>query len=259
MADELVLTERRDDGVVVVTLNNGSMNPLSQALLGRLAEVAEALGRDPSVKAVVVTGSEKALAAGADIKEFGDQDAARQISAAFRRAFDAVAAVPRPVIAAVRGYALGGGMELALACDLRVAGESSRLGQPEILLGIIPGAGGTQRLPRLVGPARAKQLVWSGHQVHGPDALAMGLVDKVVPDHEVLDAALHWASTFAKGAVVAMGNAKRAIDGGLDGSLAAGLDLEAAQFVDVFATQDAKTGVASFLEHGPGKAKFTGA
>jgi enoyl-CoA hydratase len=141
---------------------------------------------------------------------------------------------------------------------LRVAGESSRLGQPEILLGIIPGAGGTQRLTRLVGPAHAKQLVWSGHQVKGHEALAIGLVDKVVPDHEVMETALHWARTFASGAVVAMGLAKRAIDSGLDGSLERGLDLEADAFVEVFATEDAKTGIASFLEHGPGKAKFSG-
>jgi enoyl-CoA hydratase len=133
------------------------------------------------------------------------------------------------------------------------------MGQPEILLGIIPGAGGTQRLTRLVGPARAKHLVWSGHQVKGNEALEMGLVDKVVPDHEVLEAAQHWARTLAGGAVVAMGLAKRAIDGGLDGSLESGLDLEADAFVEVFGTQDAKVGVASFLEHGPGKAEFTGA
>jgi enoyl-CoA hydratase len=258
MADDLVLVERRDDGVAVVTLNNPPMNALSQALLQQLGDVAEELRGDASVKAVVVAGGEKALAAGADIKEFGDQEQARAIEATFRRAFDGVAAIPRPVIAAIRGYALGGGMELALACDLRVAGETSRLGQPEILLGIIPGAGGTQRLTRLVGPARAKQLVWSGHQVKGPEALTMGLVDKVVPDHEVMEAALHWAHLFASGAVVAMGLAKRAIDGGLDGPLARGLDLEADAFVEVFATEDAKTGIASFLEHGPGKAKFSG-
>jgi enoyl-CoA hydratase len=258
MADDLVLTERDDDGVVIVTLNAPPMNPLSQAMLERLAAVAEPLAGDAALKAVVVTGGAKAFAAGADIKEFGDQEAARRIGGAFRRAFDAVAAIPRPVVAAVRGYALGGGMELACACDLRVAGESTRMGQPEILLGIIPGAGGTQRLTRLVGPARAKHLVWSGHQVKGQEALEIGLVDKVVADHEVLDEALHWARSFATGAVVAMGLAKRAIDGGLDGSLAAGLDLEADAFVEVFGTQDAKIGVASFLEHGPGKAKFTG-
>jgi enoyl-CoA hydratase/carnithine racemase len=258
MADDLVLTERDDDGVALVTLNSPPMNPLSQAMLTRLAAVADELAKDAALKAVVVTGGEKAFAAGADINEFGDEEQARRIAAGFRRAFDAVAAIPRPVIAAVRGYALGGGMELACACDLRVAGESSRLGQPEILLGIIPGAGGTQRLARLVGPARAKDLVWSGRQVKGPEALAIGLVDKVVADHEVLDTARHWARQFASGAVVAMGLAKRAIDGGLDGALAAGLDLEADLFVDVFDTLDAQRGVASFLEHGPGKATFTG-
>jgi enoyl-CoA hydratase/carnithine racemase len=255
---DLVLIERNDDGVVLVTLNNPPMNALSQAVLQQLGDVAEELRGDASVKAVVIAGGEKALAAGADIKEFGDQEKAREIETTFRRAFDGVAAIPRPVIAAIRGYALGGGMELALACDFRVAGESSRLGQPEILLGIIPGAGGTQRLTRLVGPAHAKQLVWSGHQVKGHEALAIGLVDKVVPDHEVLETALHWARTFASGAVVAMGLAKRAIDSGLDGSLERGLDLEADAFVEVFATEDAKTGIASFLEHGPGKAKFSG-
>jgi enoyl-CoA hydratase len=260
MADDLVLTERRADGVVLVTLNQPPMNPLSQATLAALATVADDLRADPAVKAVVVTGAgEKAFAAGADINEFGDRATARTIEVGFRKAFDAVAAIPRPVIAAVRGYALGGGLELALACDFRVAGEKSRLGQPEILLGIIPGAGGTQRLPRLVGPAHAKRMIFSGHQVHGPEALAIGLVDEVVPDHEVLEAALHWAETLAKGAVVAMGHAKRAIDQGLDGELASGLDLEADAFVEVFGTQDAKIGVASFLEHGPGKAKFTGA
>jgi enoyl-CoA hydratase len=257
--DDFVLTERRDDGVVLVTLNRAPMNPLSQAMLTRLTEVAEELARDGSVKAVVVTGSAKAFAAGADIKEFGDQETARRISTTFRRAFDAVAAIPRPVIAAVRGYALGGGLDLALACDLRVVGESSRLGQPEILLGVIPGAGGTQRLARLVGPARAKELIWSGRQVHGNDAHAIGLVDKVVADHEVLETALHWAHTFSTGAVVAMGLAKRVIDAGLGASLAQGLDAEADAFVEVFGTDDARIGVQSFLEHGPGKATFTGA
>ena len=210
------------------------------------------------VKAVVVLGSGRALAAGADITEFGDQDAARAIEATFRRAFDGVAAIPRPVIAGIRGFALGGGMELALACDLRVAADSARLGQPEILLGIIPGAGGTQRLPRLVGAARAKELVWSGRQVRADEALAIGLVDRVVPDAELEAAALGWATELATGAVAAMGLAKRAIDTGLDGSLSDGLDIEADAFVEVFGTEDAVTGVASFLEHGPGKATFSG-
>lgn len=255
---EHVHTERRAGGVALLRLDRPPMNALSTALLDELAEAAGALAVDPSVKAVVVAGGERAFAAGADISELSDAPAARRVGATFRRAFDAVASVPRPVIAAVHGFALGGGMELALACDLRVAGDSARLGQPEILLGIIPGAGGTQRLTRLVGPARTKDLVWSGRQVRADEALAMGLVDRVVPAAGVVDAALEWASNLASGAVVAMGLAKAAIDGGLDRPLAEGLDLEAERFVEVFGTEDAAIGVRSFLEHGPGQAEFLG-
>jgi enoyl-CoA hydratase len=258
MSDDLVLLERHDGGVVTLRLNRPPMNPLSRALLGALRDVAHDLGRDAAVTAVVVAGSEKAFAAGADITEFSDQKAAREIASAFRKAFDAVAAIPRPVIAAINGYALGGGLELAMACDLRVAGETARLGQPEILLGIIPGAGGTQRLPRLVGPARAKELIWSGRQVRADEAHTIGLVDRVVAPYEVEDAALRWAHELGKGAVVAMGLAKRVIDDGLGRRLEDGLDAERDAFVEVFGTEDARTGVRSFLEHGPGKAQFQG-
>jgi len=256
--ERLILVDRRPDGVALVRLNRPPLNALSQALLGELADTARSLAADPELKAVVVAGSEKALAAGADIEEFTHVDAPRTINAIFREAFDALAAIPRPVIAAIRGYALGGGLELALACDLRVASASARLGQPEILLGIIPGAGGTQRLARLVGPARAKDLIWSGRPVRADEALAIGLVDRVVPADEVEANALEWAASFARGAVVAIGLAKRAIDEGLDGSLADGLELEAAAFIAAFATDDATVGVQSFLEHGPGKATFSG-
>jgi enoyl-CoA hydratase/carnithine racemase len=256
--DDYVLTERDEHGVVLVRLNRPPMNSLSQAMLAALGNVAIGLAADAGVKAVVVAGSDRAFAAGADINEFSDQAAAAKIGRAFRDAFDAVEAIPRPVIAAVRGYALGGGLELAMACDLRVASEKARVGQPEILLGIIPGAGGTQRLPDLVGPARAKELVWSGRMVRADEAHAMGLVDKVVPDDEVEHAALHWAAEFAKGAVVAMGLAKRAIVAGRGVPLSAALDIEAQAFVDVFATEDSQTGIASFNEHGPGKARFSG-
>jgi enoyl-CoA hydratase/carnithine racemase len=258
MADDLVLLDDLPGGVVTLRLNRPPMNALSQALLAAIGDAAEQLARRADVHAVVVLGSEKALAAGADIKEFGDGDAARRIGATFRRAFDGIASIPRPVIAGIRGFALGGGMELALACDLRVAADTARMGQPEILLGIIPGAGGTQRLPRLIGPARAKELIWSGRQVKADEALAIGLVDRVVSADEVETAAIGWASELASGAVAAMGLAKRAIDEGLDGSLGAGIDREAAAFVEVFGTDDASTGVASFLEHGPGKATFSG-
>ncbi len=258
MTDDLVLLDRRPGGVAVLRLNRPPMNALSQALLAEIGDAAEDLADDQAVKAVVVLGSDKALAAGADIKEFGDQAAARAIGMTFRRAFDGIAAVPRPVIAGIRGFALGGGMELALACDFRVAAETARFGQPEILLGIIPGAGGTQRLPRLIGPARAKELVFSGRQVKADEALAIGLVDRVVPPEELEDATVAWATELGAGAVAAMGLAKRAIDDGLDGSLTRGLDVEAQAFVEVFGTEDAATGVASFLEHGPGKATFSG-
>jgi enoyl-CoA hydratase/carnithine racemase len=258
MADDLVLIDRGADGVATLTLNRPPMNALSQALLSALGEAATALAAEPAVKAVVVRSEGKAFAAGADISEFGDAEQARTIATTFRFAFDAVAAIPRPVIAAIGGFALGGGLELALACDLRIMSERARVGQPEILLGIIPGAGGTQRLTRLVGPARAKELVWSGRQVGADEALAIGLVDRLAAPEMLDGAARAWASELAAGPVVAMGLAKRSIDGGLDGSLAAGLDLEADAFVEVFGTEDAASGIASFLEHGPGRAEFEG-
>lgn len=255
---EHLTTERLDGGVALVRLARPPMNALSTALLAEIAAEAEALAADATVKAVVVTGGDRVFAAGAEISEFGGPQEARTIELRFRAALDAVAAIPRPTIAAIGGYALGGGLELAMACDLRVASEKAKVGQPEILLGIIPGAGGTQRLTRLVGPARAKELVWSGRQVRADEALAMGLVDRVVAPEETLDAAVAWATELGSGAVVAMGYAKEAIDRGLDGSLAAGLDLEAELFERVFSTEDAVTGVRSFLEHGPGKATFSG-
>ena len=163
-----------------------------------------------------------------------------------------------PVVAAPSGMALGGGCELAMACDLRVAADNARFGQPEILLGIIPGGGGTQRLTRLVGPSRAKDIVWSGRMVGADEALRIGLADRVVPADEVLDNALAWAAELAGGAVVAQGMCKEAIDRGLDTDLATGLDIEAKLFGEVFETEDSQIGVASFLEHGPGKADFVG-
>lgn len=252
----LVTTERRSDGVAVVRLDNGKVNALSTALLGELAEAAAALTADPP-GAVVITGSERMFAAGADIGEFGGPEEAVVIGNAFRGALDAVAAIPRATIAAVAGFALGGGCELALACDLRLCGASARLGQPELLLGIIPGGGGTQRLARLVGPSRAKDMILSGRQVGADEALRIGLVDRVV-DGDVLAAAVAWAAELASGAVAAQALAKRAIDDGLSGSLRDGLSLEHDLFVEVFRTDDARIGVESFREHGPGKATFTG-
>ena len=248
-----------DAGVARLTLDRPPLNALSASLLAALAKQAKAVAADARVRAVVITGNDRAFAAGADVTEFTpDRESARVVAASFRTACDAITAIERPVIAAVRGYALGGGLEVALACDLRVASDNARLGQPETLLGIIPGGGGTQRLARLVGPARAKELIWSGRQVRADEALAIGLVDRVVPADEVLADAMKWAASFAAGPTVAIGLAKRAIDRGLDGTLAAGLDLEADCFADAFETNDGAAGIASYLEHGPGKARFSG-
>jgi enoyl-CoA hydratase/carnithine racemase len=253
----IVTLQRREDGVALVTLDNPKVNALSSEVLRQLLGAAEALADDPP-GAVVVTGGSKVFAAGADIAEFAGPAEARAIGDLFLRALNAVADIPRATIAAVSGVALGGGCELALACDFRIASERASFGQPEILLGIIPGGGGTQRLSRLVGPARAKDLIFSGRQVKAPEALAMGLADEVVLHADVLDRALERASVLAGGAVVAQGLAKRAIDRGLDAPLAAGLDLEQQLFVDVFATEDARIGVESFKAHGPGRALFQG-
>jgi len=254
---DLVLVERRDDGVAVVTLNNPKVNALSQALLSDLYEAAVGLTQDPP-GAVVITGGERLFAAGADISEFGGPSEGAAITAGFHRALDAVAAIPRIVVAAVSGYALGGGCELALACDYRIASERAVFGQPEVLLGIIPGGGGTQRLPRVVGRSRAKELMATGRQVKAEEALRIGLADEVVSSEGVLPRALELAAELARGAVQAQAMIKRAVDDGMDTDLAAGLALEQQLFADVFHTDDSQIGVQSFLANGPGKAEFTG-
>ena len=256
-ASPLVTVERRDDGVAVVTLQNPKVNAISSEVLRQLRAAVDAL--EASLPgAVVITGGDRLFAAGADITEFKGPDEARSIGGLFLETFNALAALPRPTIASISGFALGGGCELALACDFRIGSSKAKLGQPEILLGIIPGGGGTQRLPRLVGPAVAKDLVFSGRQVGAEEALQIGLLDRVTAPEDLEAATLAWAAELAAGPSAAIALAKAAIDGGLEGSLAAGLDLEQARFVEVFRTDDAKIGVGSFLEHGPGKATFTG-
>jgi enoyl-CoA hydratase/carnithine racemase len=253
----LVLLERRADGVAVVTLNHPKVNALSQALLAELREVALDLTSNPA-GAVVITGGERLFAAGADISEFGGVEEGARITRGFHEALDAVAAIPRFVIGAISGYALGGGCELALACDYRIGGEKAVLGQPEVLLGIFPGGGGTQRLPRLVGPSRAKEIMITGRQVRSEEALRIGLLDEVVPNEQLHERAFALAAEVAKGARQAQALTKAAVDRGLDVSLADGLLIERTLFAEVFATDDSQIGVKSFLEHGPGKASFTG-
>ena len=257
MTDLLVHLERRDDGVAVVRLDNGKVNALSMALLRQLEDAANSLTDDPP-GAVVVTGGDRLFAAGADISEFGGPDEAERIGDLFLRALGAVAEIPRATIAAVSGVALGGGCELALACDFRIASTRARFGQPEILLGIIPGGGGTQRLPRLIGAARAKEMILTGRPIDADEALRIGLVDEVTEPDALFDRAMERAAQLAKGPVAAHALAKRAIDRGLDITLGGGLDLEQQLFVEVFRTDDAQAGIASFLEHGPGKADFRG-
>jgi enoyl-CoA hydratase len=256
MPERYVFAERQGR-VAVVRIDRPKMNALSVELLGQLADEVASLSSDlPG--AVVVWGGERLFAAGADIEELRGPDGAKAVGSAFRTALDALASLPRATIAAVSGYALGGGCELALACDLRVADRRARFGQPEILLGVIPGGGATQRLARLIGPARAKDLIFTGRQVDAEEALSIGLVDRVVPAGQALDAATELASGLAAGPVVACGLAKRAVDEGLDLDLQAGLSLEQDLFVESLRTEDAAIGVQSFIDNGPGKARFVG-
>ncbi|MEU5577307.1 enoyl-CoA hydratase-related protein [Streptomyces huasconensis] len=246
------------EGVGTIRLDRPPMNALDIATQDRLKELAAEATRRDDVRAVVLHGGEKVFAAGADIKEMQAMDHAAMIarSGALQESFTAVARIPKPVVAAVNGYALGGGCELALCADFRIAAENAKLGQPEILLGLIPGAGGTQRLARLVGPAKAKDLIFTGRQVKAPEALAIGLVDRVVPAAEVYEQAHAWAARLAQGPAIALRAAKESIDAGLETDLDTGLAIERTWFAGLFATEDRERGMRSFVEEGPGKAKF---
>ncbi len=250
----------RDQAIATIRLDRPPMNALNAQVQDEIAEAAAEVASDPGIRAVVLYGGEKVFAAGADIKEMAEVSYA-EMEAGSRRlqgSFTSVAKIGKPVVAAVTGYALGGGLELALCADFRVAGESARLGQPEILLGVIPGAGGTQRLPRLVGPARAKDIIFTGRFVPAPEAREIGLVDKVVPDNDVYQAARELVGRYATGPAVALRAAKQAVDDGLDVDLETGLEIERLHFSGLFATEDQRTGMRSFVENGPGKATFVG-
>jgi len=249
-----------DQAVAVIRLHRPPMNALNVQVQDEIAAAAAQASADQEVRAVIIYGGERVFAAGADIKEMAEATYS-QMAADTRRlqdAFTAVAKIPKPVVAAITGYALGGGLELALCADFRVAGESARVGQPEILLGVIPGAGGTQRLPRLVGPARAKDIVYTGRFVGAAEALAIGLVDRVVPDADVYQAARDLVDRYVGGPAVALRAAKQAIDEGLEVDLDSGLEIERLNFAGLFATEDQRTGMRSFIENGPGKATFAG-
>lgn len=249
-----------DDGVGTIRLDRPKMNALDAQLQRELIEVSVEADERSDIGAVVVYGGERVFAAGADIKEMGQmsfQDMARH-SHLLQDFTKALAGIGKPTVSAITGFALGGGLEVALATDVRFVADTAKLGQPEILLGVIPGAGGTQRLARLVGPARAKDLIYSGRFVEADEALAIGLVDRVLPAADVYTEAVQWARQFAGGPALALRAAKSAIDRGLEVDLATGLEIERLEFSALFATDDQAAGMKSFVENGPGQATFTG-
>jgi len=246
--------------VGTIRLDRPPMNALSTQVVNELAAAAAQVSADDDIRAVVIYGGARVFAAGADIREMAEAGYAQiaAYSGRLQASLTAVAKIPKPVVAAITGYALGGGLELALCADFRVVGEGAKVGQPEIHLGVIPGAGGTQRLPRLVGPARAKDIVYTGRFVAAQEALSIGLADRVVPDADVYQAACELAGQFTSGPALALRAAKQAIDDGLEVSLEAGLEIERLHFAGLFATEDQRTGMRSFSENGPGKATFSG-
>jgi enoyl-CoA hydratase/carnithine racemase len=248
------------DGVATIRLDRPKMNALNVQVQEEIRAAAAAAAEDDAVRAVVLYGGERVFAAGADINEMADMSYTDMVrrSGALQSSLDAVARIPKPVVAAVTGYALGGGCELALCADVRVCAEDAQLGQPEVLLGVIPGAGGTQRLSRLVGPAKAKDIIFTGRFVGAAEALTIGLVDWVVPKAEVFARAREWAVQFVNGPAYALRAAKEAVDRGVDVDLQTGMEIERQQFVGLFATEDRTIGMRSFVENGPGKALFVG-
>ena len=254
---EFVTVSTDDEGVATLRLDRAPVNALNSQIWGELAEAAQEITDDDSIGAVVMWGGPKVFAAGADIKQMQGMDFQEFFArgGALQRAFDALARMPKPTIAAINGYALGGGCELTMTADFRYAADNAKLGQPEIKLGVIPGAGGTQRLTRLVGIQKAKEIVYGGGMYSAEECLAMGLVDKVFPADEVYDKAVEAAREYARGPY-ALRMAKKAIDEGIEMGLDEALRLETTLFTACFATEDRSIGMDSFVAEGPGKAKF---
>lgn len=257
---EFVHLEVAPSGVGTIRLDRPKLNPLNEQVAGEIGEIVDEIRDRDDVRAVVLWGGERVFAAGADIKEMGERDAVTMFRyiGGFQDVFNRLENLPQITIAAINGYALGGGCELAMACDLRVCATDSQLGQPEILLGVIPGAGGTQRLPRLVGVGRAKELIYTGRFVKSEEARQIGLVNEVVEPDQVYPRAVELAERFAKGPLVALMAAKQVVQSGIDIDKATGILLERQAFASLFASEDQKIGMESFIENGPGKAKFVG-
>ena len=248
------------DGVGTIRLDRPKVNALNSQVALEIGAAVDAAAADDSIGSVVVWGGERVFAAGADIKEMAEKDPVSVFKyiAGFQNVFTRLEQLPKVTIAAINGYALGGGCELALACDMRICAEDSQLGQPEILLGVIPGAGGTQRLPRLIGVGRAKELIYSGRLLGADEALQIGLATEVVPPAEVYGRAVVIASGYASGPRVALLAAKQAIQSGVDLDMTSALLVERQAFSALFATEDQKIGMESFATQGPGKARFVG-
>jgi enoyl-CoA hydratase len=258
VSPETILVDA-DGGVAVVTVNRpDKRNALNSQVRSEVVAALDALRGDDSVRVVVFTGAgDKAFVAGADIGEFAQRTPLEQREAMTgRRVFDEIAAFPKPTVAMINGFCLGGGCEMALACDVRVASDAARLGQPEINLGIIPGGGGTQRLPRVVGTGQAMRLILSGEIVDAAEALRIGLVDVVHPAAELRERTLEFARGMAAKSPVALRMAKAAVRAAAEMPLAAGLAYETELFVTCFGSDDKREGVAAFLEKRP--AEFTG-
>jgi enoyl-CoA hydratase/carnithine racemase len=248
------------DGVGTIRLDRPKVNALNEQVAREIGEAVDAVEYDESVRAVVLWGGERVFAAGADIKEMAVRDTVTMYRyiGRFQSVYTRLERLPQVTIAAVNGYALGGGCELTLACDIRICAEDARFGQPEILLGVIPGAGGTQRLPRIVGVGRAKELIYSGRMVDADEALRIGLVNEVVAPDQVYERAVKVAKRYAAGPTVALKAAKEVIQNGIDVDMTTGLLLERQAFAALFSSEDQTIGMETFVEEGPGKAKFVG-
>jgi enoyl-CoA hydratase len=242
----------KEGAVGIVTLNRpAALNALNSEVYNELYDVFENIENDAEVRAVILTGSgEKAFAAGTDIVEMQSMTAleCNRFVGTIRKASDRIYSLSKPTIAAISGYALGGGCELAMCCDLRLASERARFGQPEVNLGLIPGASGTQRLPRLVGAAKAKEMIFLGDMIDAATALSIGLVNKVVPPANLMAEAREWAQKLAAKPAAALLMAKKSINTGLDTDIASGLSMEAQCVSICFSTEDQKEGMKAFLE-----------
>lgn len=248
------------DGIGTIELVRPPVNALDHRAQTELRRAAEEAADRTDVSAVILYGGPAVFAAGADIREMARLEAVDMVLWAGRLqgAFTAVADIPKPVVAAVTGFALGGGCELALTADHRILAPEATIGLPEVKLGVIPGAGGTQRLARLVGPAKAKEIIYTGRALSAAEALEIGLADRVVPRDRVLAAAREWAAQFVGGPSLALRAIKQAVDLGTGTDLRSGLDIERTLFEGLFGTEDQREGMRSFVEKGPGRAAFTG-